>query len=52
MGVAAKTIDSSAQLKAELVEPIKGISVVVVNVPNRDANAEFLKGIHGSISSM
>jgi len=52
MGVAAKTIDSTSQLKAELTEPVKGISVVVVNVPNRDANADLLKGIYNSVSSM
>jgi 2-succinyl-5-enolpyruvyl-6-hydroxy-3-cyclohexene-1-carboxylate synthase len=52
MGVAAKTIDSLPQLTAELTEPVKGISVVVVNVPNRDANADQLKGIYNSISSM
>jgi 2-succinyl-5-enolpyruvyl-6-hydroxy-3-cyclohexene-1-carboxylate synthase len=52
MGVAAKTIDSSAQLKAELTEVVKGISVVVVNVPDRDANADLLEGIYDSISSM
>jgi 2-succinyl-5-enolpyruvyl-6-hydroxy-3-cyclohexene-1-carboxylate synthase len=52
MGVAAKTIDSLPQLKAELTEPVKGISVVVVNAPNRDANADQLKGIYNNISSM
>jgi 2-succinyl-5-enolpyruvyl-6-hydroxy-3-cyclohexene-1-carboxylate synthase len=52
MGVAAKTIDSSAQLKAELTEPVKGISIVVVNAPDRDANADLLKGIYNNISSM
>jgi len=52
MGIAAKTIDSQAQLITELSEPVKGISVVVVNVPDRDANADFLQGIYKSISSM
>jgi 2-succinyl-5-enolpyruvyl-6-hydroxy-3-cyclohexene-1-carboxylate synthase len=52
MGISAKTIDSLPQLKAELAEPIKGIAVVVVNVPNRDANAELLKEIYNSVSSM
>ena len=52
MGIKAKTIDTSAQLKAELTEPVKGISVVVISVPNRDANADLLKGIYSSISSM
>jgi len=28
------------------------MSVVVVNVPNRDANADFLKGMYNSVSSM
>ena len=52
MGVAAKTIDSSAQLLRELAEPVKGISVVAINVPNRNANADLLKEIYSSISSM
>ena len=52
MGISAKTINSQAQLITELSEPVKGMSVVVVNVPNRDANADFLKGIYKSISSM
>jgi len=52
MGIAAKTIDSQAQLITELSEPVKGMSVVVVNVPNRDANADFLKGMYNSVSSM
>jgi 2-succinyl-5-enolpyruvyl-6-hydroxy-3-cyclohexene-1-carboxylate synthase len=52
MGISAKTINSQAQLITELSEPVKGTSVVVVNVPNRDANGDFLKGIYKSISSM
>lgn len=52
MGVAAKTVDSLPQLKAELTEPVNGISIVVVNVPDRDANADQLKGIYYNISSM
>jgi 2-succinyl-5-enolpyruvyl-6-hydroxy-3-cyclohexene-1-carboxylate synthase len=52
MGVAAKTIDSQAQLTKELSEPVKGLSVVVVSVPNREANADLLKGIYSSVASM
>ena len=52
MGVVGKRINTQAQLTLELTEPIKGISVVVVDVPNRDANADFLKAIYSSISSM
>jgi 2-succinyl-5-enolpyruvyl-6-hydroxy-3-cyclohexene-1-carboxylate synthase len=52
MGITAKTIDSLPQLKVELTEPVKGISVGVVNVPNRDTNADLLKGIYSGIASM
>jgi len=52
MGVAAKSIGTQKELSAELSEPVTGLSVVVVNVPNRDGNADFLKGIYNSVSSM
>jgi 2-succinyl-5-enolpyruvyl-6-hydroxy-3-cyclohexene-1-carboxylate synthase len=37
---------------AEIAKPLNGISVVVVNVPDRESNAEKLQGIYKSISSM
>ena len=52
MGISAKTIASQKELITELSEPLQGVSVVVVNVPNREANADFLKGIYSSVSSM
>jgi len=52
MGINAKTIDSQAQLMKELAEPVKGISVVVVNAPSRETGADLLKGIYNSVSSM
>ncbi|MEY4152981.1 MAG: hypothetical protein RL470_1040 [Actinomycetota bacterium] len=52
MGISAKTINSQAQLIAELSEPVSGLSVVVINVPDREANADLLKGIYNSVSSM
>ena len=52
MGVSAKTITTQAQLITELSEPVKGLSVVVLTVPNREENADFLKGIYSSVSSM
>ena len=52
MGIAAKTILTQKELSAELSEPVTGLSVVVVNVPNREGNADFLKGIYNSVSSM
>jgi 2-succinyl-5-enolpyruvyl-6-hydroxy-3-cyclohexene-1-carboxylate synthase len=52
MGIPAKTIGSQKELITELSVPVQGVSVVVVNVPNREANADFLKGIYNSVSSM
>jgi 2-succinyl-5-enolpyruvyl-6-hydroxy-3-cyclohexene-1-carboxylate synthase len=52
LGLQSRTIDSLEQLKKEILEPEKGIRIVVVNVPNREANADLLKGIYSSISSM
>ena len=52
MGITAKTINSQAQLISELLAPVQGISVVVINAPDRNSNADFLKGIYSNISSM
>jgi len=52
MGIKAKTIDAQAQLMKELSEPVTGISVVVVDAPNRETGADLLKGIYNSVSSM
>jgi 2-succinyl-5-enolpyruvyl-6-hydroxy-3-cyclohexene-1-carboxylate synthase len=52
MGIPAKTIGTQKELITELSEPVKCLSVVVVNAPNREANADFLKGIYNSVSSM
>jgi 2-succinyl-5-enolpyruvyl-6-hydroxy-3-cyclohexene-1-carboxylate synthase len=52
MGIPAKTIGNQKELITELSVPVQGVSVVVVNVPNREANAEFLKGIYNNVSSM
>ena len=52
MGVAAKTIGTQKELVTELSEPVKGLSVVVVNAPGREVTADFLKGIYNSVASM
>ena len=52
MGIKTKTIDNQAQLTAEISEPIKGLSIVVLNVPDREAGADFLKGIYNNVASM
>jgi 2-succinyl-5-enolpyruvyl-6-hydroxy-3-cyclohexene-1-carboxylate synthase len=52
MGIAARRINSLNQLIADLSEPIQGVSVVVIDAPGREANAESLQKIYSSVSSM
>lgn len=52
IGVPAKTISSQVDLKSELAAPVKGVSVVVVTAPDREANADFLKKIYSQVDSM
>jgi 2-succinyl-5-enolpyruvyl-6-hydroxy-3-cyclohexene-1-carboxylate synthase len=52
MGVQAKNISNQAELKAEIATPVKGVSVVVITAPDREANADFLKKIYSQVDSM
>ena len=52
IGVPAKTISTQAELKSELASPIKGVSVVVIAAPDREANADFLKKVYSQVDSM
>jgi len=52
IGVSAKTISTQAELKSELASPIKGVSVVVITAPDREANADFLKKVYSQVDSM
>ena len=52
IGVPAKTISTEAELKSELAAPIKGVSVVVITAPDREANADFLKKVYSQVDSM
>jgi len=52
MGIAAKEISTQAELQSEISAPVQGLSVVVISVPARESNADFLQGIYKSISSM
>ena len=52
MGIKSSTISSIDSLKKLIAQPIKGISVVVANVPSRDANADSLKAIYESMKSI
>jgi 2-succinyl-5-enolpyruvyl-6-hydroxy-3-cyclohexene-1-carboxylate synthase len=52
MGVPAKNISNQAELKAEIATPVKGVSVVVLTAPDREANADFLKKVYSQVDSM
>ena len=52
MGIKSSTISSIDGLKKVLSAPVKGISVVVANVPSRDSNADSLKAIYESMKSI
>lgn len=52
MGVDAKQITSITELEAEVKAPISGISVVVCDVPDRESNADNLKKIVESLTSI
>jgi len=52
IGVPAKNISTQAELKAEIATPVKGVSVVVITAPDREANADFLKKVYSQVDSM
>jgi 2-succinyl-5-enolpyruvyl-6-hydroxy-3-cyclohexene-1-carboxylate synthase len=52
MGISAKTIDNASDLVKDLTTPIKGLSVVVLKVPNREANADLIKELSEMMKSL
>ena len=52
LGISAKTISSFAELTSELAKPISGISVLVCQMPSRDANAAKLKALVSKLESI
>jgi 2-succinyl-5-enolpyruvyl-6-hydroxy-3-cyclohexene-1-carboxylate synthase len=52
MGVPAKNISNQAELKADIATPVKGVNVVVITAPDREANADFLKKVYSQVDSM
>lgn len=51
-GIETVRITQQAELIAELLKPVKGISLAVIEVPNREANADNLAAIFKSIDSI
>jgi 2-succinyl-5-enolpyruvyl-6-hydroxy-3-cyclohexene-1-carboxylate synthase len=52
MGIDAKQITTLKELEAEVKAPISGVSVVVCDVPDRESNADNLKKIVESLTSI
>lgn len=52
MGIKAKTITSIDELQMEMLEPVIGLSVVVLPVPTRRENADFLVELYQSIETI
>jgi 2-succinyl-5-enolpyruvyl-6-hydroxy-3-cyclohexene-1-carboxylate synthase len=52
MGIESKTVKSIEELKKAMSAPVKGVSVVVVQVPSREANADNLKNIYEKMNSI
>jgi 2-succinyl-5-enolpyruvyl-6-hydroxy-3-cyclohexene-1-carboxylate synthase len=51
-GLETSRITQQAELIAELAKPVKGISLAVIEVPNRETNADNLAAIFKSIDSI
>jgi 2-succinyl-5-enolpyruvyl-6-hydroxy-3-cyclohexene-1-carboxylate synthase len=52
MGVDAKRISTVDQLRDEIKKPVTGLSVVVCDVPNREANADLIKNLYAKMDSI
>ena len=52
MGVDAKRISTVYQLRDEIKKPVTGLSVVVCDVPNREANADLIKNLYAKMDSI
>ena len=52
MGISTSTVTSIDALKKAIAGPVKGISIVVANVPSREENADSLKAIYESMNSI
>lgn len=52
IGINSKRINSAADLKSELSAPVEGLSVVVLDVPNREANADLIKQVVVNMNSL
>jgi len=52
MGISAKSVSNHTELQQEIVKPVVGTSVVVINTPSRESNGENLKKIYRLIEGI
>lgn len=51
-GLTTSIVENQSQLQSELAKPIEGLSLVLVKVPDRESNADNLKAIYESVTSL
>lgn len=51
-GLSTASVTNRSELQTELKKPVKGLSLLVVNVPDRESNADHLKAIYDSMGSI
>ena len=51
-GIPTSVVKNQSELSAELSKPADGITLVVVEVPDRESNAENLVAIYRAVESM
>jgi 2-succinyl-5-enolpyruvyl-6-hydroxy-3-cyclohexene-1-carboxylate synthase len=52
IGIPTKNISNKDELVKDLAEAVKGISVVVIQAPSRDANADLVEKIYAKMDSL
>jgi 2-succinyl-5-enolpyruvyl-6-hydroxy-3-cyclohexene-1-carboxylate synthase len=51
-GLVTSTVENQSELVAAISNPVNGLSLVVVKVPDRDSNADNLQAIYNSVDSI
>ena len=52
MGIDSRRISSLKELADEISRPIIGLSVIVLEVPDRESNAQFIKQVYSKMESL
>ena len=52
MGIQSKRINNASELVQELKVKVEGLSIVVLDVPNREANADLIKDLSEKMKSL